>query len=47
MNINTEEIERRAKNLDDRYKKLRRLIKDDPAKSASTMRISTEERLTK
>ena len=35
--MDIEEIERRAKNLKDRYKKLRRLIKDDPAKSASTM----------
>ena len=35
--MNTQEIERRAKNLEDRYKNLRRLIKDDQAKSASTM----------
>lgn len=35
--INIQEIERRAKNLENRYKKLRKLIKDDQAKSASTM----------
>ena len=35
--MDIEEIKRRAKNLEDRYKKLRKLIKDDPAKSASTM----------
>ena len=35
--MDIEEIKRRAKNLEDRYKKLRRLIKDDPAKYASAM----------
>lgn len=35
--MNNEEIKRRAANLENRYKTLRKSIKSDPAKSASTM----------
>jgi len=35
--MNIEEIKRRAANLENRYKSLRKTINNDPAKSASTM----------
>ena len=37
MEIDIEEIKRRAAGLEDRYKALRKSINKDPAKSASTM----------
>ena len=37
MEIDIEEIKRRAANLENRYKSLRKSINNDPAKSASTM----------
>ena len=37
MGIDIEEIKRRAANLENRYKALRKKINKDPAKSASTM----------